>query len=64
MTLLMAQRSRVWLVLVVLFLLVNVAGGAFAVWQGEWVHACVHAVLALLAEYFVLRLTSRPVEDY
>ena len=58
------RRSKVWLVVAVLFILVNVGGGAFSAWQGEWLHTGVHAVLALLGEYFVWRLTSRRVADY
>jgi hypothetical protein len=64
MTQLMTPRSRVWIVVAVLFLLINVAGGAFAAWQGEWVHTGVHAVLALLGELWVWRLTSRRVAEY
>jgi ABC-type nickel/cobalt efflux system permease component RcnA len=65
MTLLVTPRSRVWLVVAVLFILVNVAGGVYSAWQAEWLHTGVHAVLALLGEYFVWRrLTSRRVADY
>jgi hypothetical protein len=48
----------------VLFLLINIAGGAYSAWQGEWLHTGIHAVLALLGEYVVWRLTSRRVAEY
>jgi hypothetical protein len=64
MPVLTAPRSRIWLVVAVLFLLVNVAGGAYSAWQGEWLHTGIHAVLALLGEYWVWRLTSRRVAEY
>jgi hypothetical protein len=64
MTLLVTPRSKVWLVVAVLFLLINVAGGAYSAWQGEWAHTGMHAVLALLGEYWVWRLTSRRAADY
>jgi hypothetical protein len=64
MTLLMAPRSRIWLVVAVPFLLINIGGGAYSAWQGEWVHTGIHAVLALLGEYWVWRLTTRRTASY
>ncbi len=56
MILIRNPRSGLWLGAAVIFLLVNVVGGLGAAWQGEWIHTGVHAVLALLGEFFVWRL--------
>ncbi|MFL5609030.1 MAG: hypothetical protein ACJ8AD_21415 [Gemmatimonadaceae bacterium] len=64
MPVLLAPRSKIWLVVAVLFLLINVSGGAYSASQGEWLHTGIHAVLALLGEYWVWRLTSRRVAEY
>jgi hypothetical protein len=57
--LLMTRRSKVWLVVAVLFMLVNLAGGVMAALQGEVLHAGMHAVLVLVGQFFVYRLVSR-----
>jgi hypothetical protein len=64
MTLLMLPRSRVWVVVAVLFLVINFVGGVVAAAQGEWLHAGVHAVLVLLGEYLVWRLAPTRVAGY
>lgn len=60
----MTPRSRIWLVLAVLFVVVNLAGAAFAAARGELLHACIHAVLLLVGAYFVGRLAARRIDSY
>lgn len=43
----MTRRSKLWRVAAALFVLINVAGAAYAVWVGEPVHAAVHVALVL-----------------
>lgn len=54
----MTRRAQVWLVVVVLFLVVNLGGAVVAGMQGEVPHAGVHALLALLGAYVLWRLAS------
>ena len=44
----MTRRSRLWRIAAVLFVIINVAGAAFAVVMGEPMHALTHAVLLTL----------------
>jgi len=60
----MTRRSKVWLVVAVLFTVVNAAGGVMAVLRGELLHAGMHAGLVLLGEYFVWRLAPRRIASY
>jgi hypothetical protein len=53
------RRSKVWLVVAVLFVVVNLGGGVFAAAQGELLHAGTHAGLLLLGVYAVGRLARR-----
>ncbi len=55
----MLRPSKIWLVMAVLFTLVNAAGGVFAVVHGEVIHAAVHAALVLLGEYAIWWLSPR-----
>ena len=55
----MTRRSKVWLVLAVLFTFVNLAGGVFAAWAGELLHTGAHAGLMLLGASLVWRLAPR-----
>jgi low affinity Fe/Cu permease len=55
----MTRRSKVWLVVAVLFTVVNVGGGVFAFAQGELLHAGVHAGLLLVGAYFLQRRAQR-----
>lgn len=59
----MTRRFKVWrvvaMVAAVLFFLVNVAGGVYAVALAEPLHAGIHAGLLLLGAYPVWRLTQR-----
>lgn len=55
----MTRRSRIWLVVALLFLAVNLAGGVVAAASREWLHAGVHAALTLLAAYLVWRLAPK-----
>ncbi len=54
----MIRRSRVWLGVAVLFLVVNLGGAGFAVAMGEPLHAGIHAALLLVA-YPMWRLARR-----
>jgi hypothetical protein len=44
----MIGRSRMWQAVVGLFIVINVAGAAFAIAMGEPMHALAHAVLLLI----------------
>jgi hypothetical protein len=55
----MTRRSKIWLVVAVLFILANFAGGLMAAWQGELLHSGVHVGLLLLGVYVVRRLAPR-----
>jgi len=55
----MTRRSKVWLVVAVLFTLINVIGGVMAALQGELLHTGVHAVLMVLGASLVWRLAPR-----
>jgi len=62
--LVLSRRSKVLLVVAVLFVLVNLVGGVMAALEGELVHTGLHAVLVLLGEFFVYKLASRRVAAY
>ncbi|HEY9514915.1 MAG TPA: hypothetical protein VIQ74_04470 [Gemmatimonadaceae bacterium] len=55
----MTRRSKIWLVVAVLFSFVNLAGAIFAAAQGEMLHAGVHAALVLPGAYLAWRLVPR-----
>lgn len=55
----MTRRSKVWLVVAVLFSLVNLGGAGYAAARGELLHAGLHVALLLLGTYVVLRLAPR-----
>jgi hypothetical protein len=55
----MTRRSKVWLVMAVLFTLVNLGGAGMAAADGELLHAGAHAALLLLGAYLVWRLAPR-----
>jgi hypothetical protein len=44
----MTRRSRLWPAVVALFIIINVAGAAFAIAMGEPMHALAHATLLLV----------------
>ena len=52
----MTWRSKIWPVVGVLFIVINVAGAGFAVAAGELMHAGIHAVLVLPGAYLLWRL--------
>ena len=54
----MDRRSKRWMAAALLFLLVNVAGAAYAAMQGEIRHAGLHIVLLLPGLYLVRRLAA------
>jgi hypothetical protein len=54
----MTRRSRIWLVVAVLFSLVNLAGGVYAAAEGEPLHAGIHVVLLLFGVALVRRLAA------
>lgn len=55
----MTRRSKVWLVVAVLFTFVNFGGVVFAAAGGELLHTGIHAGLLLLGAYLVWRLAPR-----
>ena len=55
----MTRRSKVWLVVAVLFILVNLVGGVSAAVRGELLHTGVHAGLLLLGAYYARRIWHR-----
>ena len=55
----MTRRSKVWLVVAVLFLVVNVGGAGIAARQGELIHAGIHLGLLLPGAYFLRRIWRR-----
>ena len=60
----MYSRSNLWLALVALFRLLNLAGTAYAAVLGEPIHAGIHALLVLASAYGVWRLAPRAVAHY
>jgi hypothetical protein len=52
----MTRRSKIWLVVAVLFTLVNLAGVAIAAASRELIHTCIHVALLLPGAYLVWRL--------
>ena len=60
----MNRRARIWLVVAVLFTIINVLGGVVAALRAELVHTGIHVALALLGEYFVWRLWPKRVPSY
>lgn len=52
----MTRRSKVWLVVAVLFTILNLAGAVIAVAAREPLHAGAHLGLMLLGAFFVWRL--------
>jgi hypothetical protein len=58
------KRRKLWLIGAWIFTLINVGGGGFALAAGEVPHTAVHAVLAVVGVYLVVRLSRRsPHED-
>jgi hypothetical protein len=55
----MTRRSKVGLVVAVLFTLVNLAGVGFAAAAGELLHAGIHLVLLIPGAYFVWRFAPK-----
>jgi 4-amino-4-deoxy-L-arabinose transferase-like glycosyltransferase len=55
----MMRRNKVWLIVAVLFVVVNVAGLVMAAMAGELLHTCGHAVLAIAGAYAAWQLTPR-----
>ncbi len=53
----MIRRSRFWRAVAAVFLLVNIAGGAYAAAEGELLHAGGHAAFFLLGAYFLWRVS-------
>lgn len=60
----MTRRSKIWLVVAVLFTFANLVGAGYAAMQGELLHTGIHALLMLLGAYLVGRLVARSVESY
>ena len=55
----MTRRSKVWLVVAVLFTFVNLGGAVIAAVRGELLHTGMHVGLLLLGAYLVWRLAPR-----
>ena len=55
----MTRWSRIWLVVAVVFTLINLAGAGMAAGGGEGRHALLHVALMLVGGYFVWRLAPR-----
>jgi hypothetical protein len=61
----MSRRSKIWLVVAVLFVVVNLVGAGMAIAAAELLHATVHTVLALAGAYAAGRLlATRRVATY
>lgn len=60
----MTRRATLGMAVAVLFILVNVAGLAWAAAAGEVAHAGLHAVLALVAAHLVGRAGARRIARY
>ena len=57
----MTLRSRVWRVLVVLFIIMNLFGAGYAAINGEGIHFAIHAGLLLLTVLVIWRRSARDV---
>lgn len=55
----MTRRSKIWLVVAVLFVLINAAGVVFAAARREVIHTSVHIGLLLLGAYGVWLLVPK-----
>ena len=60
----MSRRSRIWLVVAVLFSLLNLAGATYAAMQHELLHACTHGVLMLVGALVVRRIVVQRLAAY
>lgn len=55
-------RGRIWLVVAVLFSMVNLVAAGMAASQTQWVHAGIHVALSLLGFVVVWRMVMRSNE--
>lgn len=55
----MPRRSKIWLVLIALFILVNIGGTVMAAAAGEVLHTCAHVALILVGEWAGWRIFKR-----
>ncbi len=55
----MARRSGTWMVVAVVFTVVNVAAAVYAAWLSEQMHAAGHVALSFLGVYWVRWLNGR-----
>lgn len=60
----MTRRSKIWMVVALIFTILNLAGAGYAVAQGELLHACLHVVLLVLGAYAVGRIAAKQVASY
>lgn len=60
----MTLRTKIWLVVAVLFTLANLAGAGLALVQGELLHTGIHVALLLLGASLVGRILARRVASY
>ena len=59
----MTRHPKRWLVVAVLFTLINLGGGVYAAVLGEGLHAAVHFVLLLVGAAWISRLARGPGEQ-
>ena len=55
----MSRRTRIWMVVAVIFTLVNLGGAVAAAFAGEVMHAATHAGLIVATAVVVWRLVPR-----
>lgn len=60
----MTRRSRIWLVVAVIFTLANLAGAGMAAAQGELLHTGIHGLLLLLGGVAIGRIVARDIASY
>ena len=60
----MTLRSKIWRVVVILFLFLNLLGTGYAAVHGEALHAAAHAGAVLLTVFLIWRFSARNVARY
>ena len=57
----MSRRFKFWLAVAVVFLAGNFAGLWMAIAEGQYIHACIHAALALVTALILGRTVARRI---
>ena len=60
----MSRRARIWLVVAVIFTLVNLAGAVLASLTGEVAHSLTHIGMLVATAVLVHRFMPRPAANY